>query len=64
MIVIDNIIYDFSKFDHPGGNDIIELFSKSEKDLTMAFVSNHSRVFPHNKYKLYRLSNYDSKLTN
>ena len=61
MITIDNISYDLSKFKHPGGNDIIEMFSKDNKDLTMAFVSNHSRVFPHNKYKSYRLSSYDSK---
>tara|TARA_B100000085_G_C18561547_1_gene519770 strand:+ start:723 stop:1886 length:1164 start_codon:yes stop_codon:yes gene_type:complete len=64
MIVVDNISYDLSKFEHPGGNDIIELFSKHDNDLTMAFVSNHSRTFPHNKYKLYRISNYDNKLTN
>lgn len=64
MIIIDNIIYDLSDFDHPGGNDIIELFSKHDKDLTMAFVSNHSRIFPHNKYKSYRLSKFDNNLTN
>ena len=68
IIIIDEIIYDFTNFDHPGGNDIIELFSDNKSDLTMAFVSNHSRVFPHNKYKEYRTyefsDNYTDKIIN
>ena len=53
MVVIDGVSYDFTLFDHPGGNDIIKLFTNesTSNDLTMVFVSNHSRVFPHNKYK-------------
>ena len=53
MVVIDGVSYDFTLFDHPGGNGIIKLFTNesSSNDLTMVFVSNHSREFPHNKYK-------------
>ena len=50
IVIIDGIIYDLTNFDHPGGNDIIELFTQHQSDLTMAFVSNHSRIFPHRKF--------------
>ena len=52
MVFIDGIYYDFSGFDHPGGNDIIRLFTKNKKkDITTAYISNHSKPFNHNKYK-------------
>lgn len=58
MSYIDGIYYDFSQFNHPGGNDILDMFIKTPNtDLTMVFVSNHSKVFPHNKYKNLRLNN-------
>ena len=59
IVIIDGIIYDLTNFDHPGGNDIIELFTQHQSDLTMAFVSNHSRIFPHRKFQSYRALNYD-----
>ena len=52
MVFIDGISYDFTKFNHPGGNDIIRLFTKDNQDadITLAYISNHSRKFNHNKY--------------
>ena len=52
MVFIDGISYDFTKFNHPGGNDIIRLFTRGNQDtdITLAYISNHSRKFNHNKY--------------
>ena len=46
MVFIDGISYDFTKFNHPGGNDIIRLFTRGNQDtdITLAYISNLSLI--------------------
>jgi fatty acid desaturase (delta-4 desaturase) len=50
--LIDDILYDFTNFNHPGGDDI---FIFKNQECNMLFYTIHKKQFDHNKYAKYRV---------